>query len=248
MYKATDDHDIHFHRYHAATLSPIRQQLIAEGQTDSEGNPLVVKYQDVIDGIEVDGKLVTVSNDEKKSLEDEVDNGIEVLQFVQAGEVDPILFEDTYFLEPKKGGAKGYALLHRTLTESNRIGIVQFAYRTKVHLGALRVIGDSLVIHTMRWADEVRSTDELNIPINVALDPEEVKMAHALVDSMMGEFNISDFADGYTQRLDDLIQSKANDTEYVATPGEVEVTEDVSDLLALLKASVAKKGKKGKKK
>jgi DNA end-binding protein Ku len=250
MYKATDDHDIHFHRYHKATLAPIRQLNIAEGQFADDGQPLVVAYADVIDGIEVDGKLVTVSTDEKKSLEEEVDNGIEVLQAVQAGDIDPILFEDTYFLDANKGGGEGYALLRQVLSESNRMFVVRFAYRTKVHQGVVRVLGDALVIHTMRWADEIRSTDELNLP--AALDqsnPKTVKMvklAHQLVDAMVEEFNIEDHVDGYTQRLGDFINAKANDTEYVATPGEVEPTEDVSDLLAQLEASVAKKAKSKK--
>jgi DNA end-binding protein Ku len=243
MYKATDDHDIHFHRYHAASMSPIRQQWIAEGQVDKKGNPLVVTYADIIDGIEVDGQIVTVSKDEKRSLEEEADQGIQVLKFVPADDVDPILFEDSYYLEPN-GHADGYVLLRQVLFESGRMAEVRFFYRSKEHRGVIRVVGDALVVHTMRWADEVRSTAELKLPAWTLPDPKKIKMAHLLVEANLGEFQVDEHTDGYTERLGEFISAKANDTEFAAAPESDHGTEDVSDLLAQLEASIAKRAKK----
>lgn len=236
LYKATETHDIGFHQYHggpSGCLGGIGQKRVCKSCLAD------VDYGDIVKGIEHNDKLVFITPDELKSLDDEQGSQIDVLQFVQQDEIDPILWEQPYFVEPD-GSAEGYALLRRVLAESDRVAVVRFALRTKTHLGILRVFGNVLTIHTMMWGDEVRNAGELNIPdVAIPLKPQAVKMAHQLVESMLGVFNPDEYRDSYTERLGDLIEAKAADAEFVTTPHQLDADEDeVSDLMAQLEASI----------
>ena len=237
MYTATESHDIEFHTHHAGCLGAIRQ--LRKCETCGE----IVEYHDIVSGREVNGRLVTVTKDEQTALEEEAGSGFEVLEFVHRSEIDPIMFEATYYLEPEdpksKANVEGYALLRTVLAESDRVGIVEFTYRQRTRTGVLRVLGDNtLAIHTMRWIDEVRPTDELKgVHEKVELNPKFVKTAHAVLESMLGEFEPEQYVDTYRDRLSALLDAKAADAPYVAAPAE-QATEDVSDLLAALEASI----------
>jgi DNA end-binding protein Ku len=233
MYLATESHDVGFHQHHQGCNGAIGMARTCKDCGE------VVPYADIVSGIKRDGKLVTLTKDELAGLEDERGAQIEVLQFCQAGEIDPILFdENTYYLEANGGDPKGYPLLRQALLESNLVGVVRYVMRTRQHLGILRVIGNVMVIHPMHWPDEVRSTGELKIPDKVDLDPKAVKLAHMLVESLLVErFDPEQFTDTYTARVDELIDVKAAGAPVVAS-AEDTGTEDVSDLLAALEKSI----------
>jgi DNA end-binding protein Ku len=141
-------------------------------------------------------------------------------------------------------GDKSYALFRQALSESEKVGIVRFAMRSKTHMGVVRVYGDNvLAIHTLMWSDEVRATDELKIGgKKVELSEKEVKMAHALIDSMAGEWKPTEYEDIYQQRVAEMIDAKADGAEFTTDKPDVDDDEgDVSDLLAKLEASIAAK-------
>jgi DNA end-binding protein Ku len=238
MYKACESHDVAFHNHHAGCLGAVGQQQVCKecGET--------VAYADIVKGVERDGNTVIVTPEEIKALDDEQGSAIDVLAFVHADEIDPILYEGTYYLDADKGSEKGYALLRVAMVESERIGIVRYALRQRTHMGVLRVIGNVLALHPLVWADEIRSTAELlGAAKAVELSPKEVKLAHALVESMMGVWEPDTYVDTYVARLNEMVDTKASGGEFVAAPRDDDGAE-VGDLLAKLEASVAAKGKR----
>lgn len=236
LHKATDSHDISFHQHHAGCGGNVG----IERKCKACEQP--VPYADIVKGIEHEGTLVIVAPEELKALQDEVP-AVEVVQFIDAGEIDPLTYEQSYYVEPQKAAMEGYALLRTVLVNTGRAGLVKFALRDRLHLGVLRVAGDVLVIHTIAWPDEVRTP--AFSPLDVNLKPQMVEMATALVDAMTAPFVASEWTDTYTDRVADLIAAKANGESIAPAPAKDDT--DVDDLLKALEASIAKKGKKSKK-
>jgi DNA end-binding protein Ku len=244
FYKATEDGGIGFHQHHDHDMGRIGYVKTCKSCNKT------VEQANIVRGIEVDGSVVVITDDELASLSEEAGPEVEVIQFADAGEIDPLAFENGYYLEPDGDGAQGgYALLREVLNETDRIAIVRFTLRAdKVHLGTLRVKGDYLVVHSMRWPNEVRNPSVLKVDTKVVIKPKELKMAHMLVESMLEPFNPSEFVDAYTGRLEELIEAKAKGTKRETKVVELdEPEEDVSTILAALESSVARKrGRAGK--
>lgn len=183
VYSATQDHDIKFHQVHAKDNGRIRYQRVCE--VDGE----VVEYRDIARAYESDdGQMVIITDDDIATLPEERSREIEVLEFVPASDVDPMLFDRSYFLEPDSKSSKSYVLLAKTLAETDRMAIVHFTLRNKTRLAALRVKDfgkrDVMVIHTLLWPDEIRDPDFPILDKKVEVKPAELKMAGQVVDSM----------------------------------------------------------------
>ena len=163
VYSATEDHDISLHQVHNADGGRIRYQRRCEVCSK------VVDYEDIDKAYEDDGRTVVLSREELKSIPAENSHEIEVVQFVPAEQLDPIMFEKSYYLEPDSKSPKAYVLLRRALEDTDRVAIVQFALREKTRLGALRIRDDVLVLQSLLWADEVR---EASFPALEAVRPD----------------------------------------------------------------------------
>lgn len=233
LYKTTDNHDIAFKQHHAGCGGGIAMERKCKECAEP------VAYADIVKGIDHGGTLVIVTADELRDLEGEAPPAIEVEQFLAADEIDPLTYEDSYYLEPGKTAAEGYALLRHVLAETGKVGLVRFAMRSKLHLGVLRATGDLLVIHTIAWPDEVRTPDFPALDKPVTLKPKLVEMATALVESMTEAFVPEEWRDTYTDRVGEFIAARAEGGEF--TPAPAEATDDIKDLLAALEASVARK-------
>lgn len=251
LYTATEDHNVSFRQHHGGTcLGHVGVKRVCE---DCGG---VVAWGDMVKGIERDGNLVVLTDAELKELDDEQGPAIDVLQFVHRDEVDPIYFDQTYYLDADKGGEKNYALIRRVLGESDKVGVVRFTMRQRTRMGVLRVVRDVnggedvLAIHTMVWHDEIRSTQSLvGARKKVELTPKEIKLAHAVLDSMSGDaWNPAEHVDNRAQRVADLVTAKANGTalDAIESDDDDAGAADVSDLLAKLEASLAKNTTKAK--
>ncbi|OBF61161.1 Ku protein [Mycobacterium sp. 852002-50816_SCH5313054-b] len=248
VYSATEDHDIKFHQVHAKDNGRIRYQRICE--KDGE----VVEYRDIARAFESDdGQSVIITDDDIATLPEERSREIEVLEFVPASEVDPMLFDRSYFLEPDSKSSKSYVLLAKTLAESDRMAIVHFTLRNKTRLAALRVKDfgkrDVMVVHTLLWPDEIRDPDFPVLDKKVDIKPAELKMAGQVVESMAEDFNPDRYRDTYQEQLQELIEAKLEGGEAFTAeeqPKELDETEDVSDLLAKLEASVKARSGDGK--
>ena len=203
VYSATEDHDVSLHQVHDADGGRIRYQRRCEicGK--------VVEYEHIDKAYEEGETTVVLTEDDLKSLPEERSREIEVVEFVPSEQIDPIMFDRSYFLEPEKTAVKAYALLRRTLEETDRTAIVQFSLRQKTRLGALRARGKVLMLQSLLWDDEVREADfdDARTPTSGSR-AQELKMASSLVDNMAGDFAPDKFSDEYQEQLRTLIAAK----------------------------------------
>ncbi|ORW15462.1 Ku protein [Mycolicibacter nonchromogenicus] len=243
VYSATEDHDIKFRQVHAKDNGRIRYRRVCEECGE------VVDYGDIARAYESDdGRMVVITDDDIANLPEERDHEIAVLEFVPAADLDPMLYDRSYFLEPGSKSIKSYVLLAKTLAETDRVAIVHFTLRNKTRLAALRVKDFSkrevMVVHTLLWPDEIRDPDFPALDTKVEVKPAELKMAGQVVESMADEFDPDRYHDTYQEQLHELIAAKLEGDEAFTPeerPAELDATEDVSDLLAKLEASVKKR-------
>lgn len=214
----------------------------------------VVDYHDLARAFAADdGRIVVITDDDIATMPEERSREIEVLEFVPASDVDPMMFDRSYFLEPDSKSSKSYVLLAKTLAETDRMAIVHFTLRNKTRLAALRVKDfgkrDVMVVHTLLWPDEIRDPDFPVLDKKVEIKPAELKMAGQVVESMADDFNPDRYHDTYQEQLRELIDAKLEGGEAFITeeqPAELDETEDVSDLLAKLEASVKARSGNGR--
>lgn len=239
LYSATEDHDVSLHQVHDEDGGRIRYQRKCEicGK--------VVDYEHIAKAY-VDGEeTVILTDDDIAALPVERSKDIDVVEFVPSDQIDPIMFEKAYYLAPDSKSNKAYVLLRRTLEDSDRTAIVQFALRQKTRLAALRVRDDVLVLQTLLWEDEVREARFPELDETPRISADELKMGRQLVDSFASDFTPEKFTDEYQEQLKTLIEAKleqgdALDTE--ATFGrETEGGGEVLDLMEALRRSVETK-------
>jgi DNA end-binding protein Ku len=241
VYSATEDNDIKFHQVHAKDNGRIRYKRVCEVCGE------VVEYRDIARSYESeDGQTVVITDEDIATMPEERSREIDVLEFVPAEQLDPMMYDKSYFLEPDSKSSKSYVLLAKTLAETDRIAIVHFTLRNKTRLAALRVKDfskrDVMMIHTLLWPDEIRDPDFPVLDKEVEIKPAELKMAGQVVESMTADFNPDQFRDTYREEMMELIQAKIEGGEAFTTeeqePEDLDETDDVSDLLAKLEASV----------
>jgi DNA end-binding protein Ku len=238
LYSATEDHDISLHQVHDKDGGRIRYQRRCEicGK--------VIDYEHIDKAYEEGERTVILTGDDLKSLPEERSREIEVVEFVPSDQVDPIMFERSYFLEPDSKSSKAYVLLRRTLEETDRTAIVHFALRQKTRLGALRVRGDVLMLQSLLWDDEVRDAAFPSLDEKVRISEKELEMSSALVDSFAADFEPDKFSDDYQDQLRELIEAKLEQGDSVDTSAtfgeEPEESEggEVLDLMEALRRSV----------
>jgi DNA end-binding protein Ku len=239
LYSATEDHDVSLHQVHDEDGGRIRYQRKCEicGK--------VVDYEHIAKAY-VDGEeTVILTDDDIAALPVERSKDIDVVEFVPNDQIDPIMFEKAYYLAPDSKSNKAYVLLRRTLEDSDRTAIVQFALRQKTRLAALRVRDDVLVLQTLLWEDEVREARFPELDETPRISADELKMGRQLVESFASDFTPEKFTDEYQEQLKTLIEAKleqgdALDTE--ATFGrETEGGGEVLDLMEALRRSVESK-------
>jgi DNA end-binding protein Ku len=232
LYSATQEKDIRFHQVHRADGGRIRYKRVCE--IDGEE----VSYDDIVKGYDLGGgEIVTLTDDDFADLPLASSRAIEVLEFVPADQVDPIMYARSYYLEPEGPAAKPYLLLRDALENSDRVAIVKVALRQREQLAMLRVRDDVLVMHTMLWPDEVRASDFEFLDSDISVRPQELAMAESLIESMTAEFDPNEFVDNYRAALREVIDAKVAGREVVAPEPAAERPAAV-DLMAALQASV----------
>jgi DNA end-binding protein Ku len=246
VYSATEDHDISLHQVHNADGGRIRYQRRCEVCSK------VIDYSDIEKAFEDDGRTVVLSKEELKSIPAENSHEIEVVQFVPSEQLEPMMFEKSYYLEPDSKSPKAYVLLRRALEDTDRVAIVQFALREKTRLGALRIKDDVLVLQSLLWPDEVREASFPALETSIRISAQEREMSAALVESMAADFEPEHFTDDYQVQLRKLIEAKLEkgdsldtDETFGAEAGEGGNGE-VIDLMEALKRSLERKRGGGK--
>ncbi len=231
LYSATESKTIHFHQVQKGTGRRIRNKRVAEG-TGRE-----VDYDSIVKGYETDdGDLIIVTPEELASVEPTRTRTIEIEDFVQIDQIDPIYYEKSYYLAPDEGAKKPYALLREAMERSGRVAIGRFVMRNKEYLAAIRPVDHVLVLETMHFGDEVRSADELDVPGTVKLTDRELQIASQLIDTLTTDFDPMAYEDTYRARVADLVRQKAEGGDVVIE--EPEEKERPSDLMKALEASL----------
>ncbi len=235
LYSATEDHDVKFHQVHAEDGGRIRYKRVCEldGKT--------IEYADIAKAYESDdGRTIILTDEDFAQMPVSSSREIEVSSFVPADQIDPLLYDKSYYLEPATKSTKAYKLLCETLEKTDRIAVVSFALRQKSRLAALRVRDGVLVVQTLLWPDEVRAAEFPSLDEDVSIKPAELKMAGMLVESFADDFRPEEYVDEYRVEMQQLIDAKLEGEEAFPTPETEEEGEDaeVVDLLAALQRSV----------
>ena len=247
LYSATKSHDVSLHQVHDADGGRIRYQRRCEVCDKT------VDYKNIDRAYDDGEKSVIITKDELSDLPADESKEISVEQFVPADQIDSMVMDKSYYLEPAGKNAKAYVLLRRTLDAADRSAVVTFTLRSKTRLGVLRVRGDVIVLQGMRWADEMREP-EFDIPAS-KVSKKEQEMASSLVESYSEDFDPERFTDEYQEQLQTLIDEKLESGEEIdteATFGDVDDEDEgdgnVVDLMEALKKSVDDRRKKSTKK
>jgi DNA end-binding protein Ku len=234
LYPATSDKSIHFNQFEEGTSDRIRYKKVNE-RTGEE-----VESANIVKGFDIGGgEYVMLDDDELAAAEPERSRQIEITDFVDLDDIDPVFYRTTYYLAPEGDGSdKPYALLKKVMKESRKVGIATMVMRNKEYLVAIRPEGDVLALETMFFADEVRSpSQELpRIPDDGDLTDREVSMAHVLIDSMESQWDPERFHDTHRQKVEALIEEKSQGK--VITIAKSAPAPKIVDLMEALQASI----------
>jgi DNA end-binding protein Ku len=230
---ATRSKDVKFNMLHAKDGGRIQQKRVCA--VDNEEVP----WEEIAKGYPLNGdEYVMITDEEMKALAPEKSDTIDIVDFVDLHEIDPILYEKTYYLVPQKGAAKAYRLLVEAMTRTSRVAVARVVMREKEHLVTLRPIGDALAMETMLYHDEVVPIAEIEeIPRDVKVGEKELAMAEQLVGALAGAFHPDKYRDEHRERVLKLIEAKAEGKTISAPPRKAEKAP--ADLVEALKASLA---------
>ena len=232
LYAATEEKGIRFHQIHAKDGGRIRYRRTCMICGEEVG------YDDIAKGYDLGGgEMVVLTDEDFADLPLPSSRAIEVLEFVPAGQIDPILYTRAYYLEPEGRAMKPYVLLREALTRTDRVAIVKLALRQREQLATLRVRDQMLLLNTVLWPDEVRRPDFAFLDVDVDARPAELAMAESLVESMAADFRPEQYADHYRAALQEVIEAKLAGRKVMQLEGEGPQPAAV-DLMAALRASV----------
>src|SRR5215211_7612010 len=238
LYSAVSRKSVSFRELRASDSSRIRHKRVAEADGEE------VPYEEIVKGYEIaPEQYVVLTREELEELDPQKTKAIEIQDFVDLDQIDPIYFDHPYYLGPDKGAEKAYALLVKAMADSRKVAVARFVLRNREHLAAIRPMDKVLTMATMRFADEVVSPDELGedvVPENGRkLDKREVEMAKQLIDSLTSDFDPSKYRDEYREELLALIDRKAQGKAVVEPVSEEPKPTKAPDLMAALEESLA---------
>ena len=238
LYSAVSRKQISFRELRESDGSRVRHKRVAEADGED------VAYEEIVKGYEISpDQYVVLTRDELEELDPKRTRAIEVEDFVDLDDIDPIYFAQPYYLGPDKGAAKAYSLLVKAMTESRKVAIARFVLRNREHLAAMRPMDDVLTLATMRFADEVVSTDEISEILSEEAEApkkRELEMAKALIESLTADFDADAYRDEYREELLAMIERKAEGKAVVeAGTSEAPKATKAPDLMAALEESLA---------
>jgi DNA end-binding protein Ku len=231
VFPATEEKSLKFNQLHDEDNGRVRYKRVCE--VDGQEVP----YEHIVKGYESEkDRYVILTDEDLEKVPVESSRAIDIQQFVELEEIDPILYKKSYYLVPEETGARAYALLRTALTEENKVGIAKVSFRDKEHLAALRFDGDVFVLETMYWPDEIRAAEFDTVHADEKIRPQEVEMAKTLIDNLTEPWNPASYRDEYRDALLELVEKKI-------AGEEIEVVTEapparVVDLMDALKASV----------
>lgn len=233
LYTATEAHDVSFRQVHATDGGRIRYKRVCE--LDGQEVP----YSDIAKGYELPGgEMVVLSDEDFSNLPLASSKEIDVVEFVPAEQIDPLLYNKAYYAEPDKSAIKPYVLMRDTLADSERVAVVKVTLRSREALGVLRARDDVLVVHTLLWPEEVRNAESLAPQTEVTVRKQELAMASSYIDSLAADFDPSQYTDEYKAAVEELVAAKTAGREVAAVEPSNGGGGEVIDLVEALRASV----------
>jgi DNA end-binding protein Ku len=242
LYPATRvDRELKFRLLRKSDLSPVNYKRVAE----ADGKE--VPWDQIVKGYEYErDKFVVLKDEDFERVDVEATHSVDITDFVELAEVDPMFFYKPYYMEPEKGGAKAYALLRAALEDSGRIGIAKVVIKTREYLAAVKPCQDALVLELMHFANELVDVGELDIPDPKQIARKELEMAKALVESMSAQWEPDKYTDDYREALKKIIEAKIEHPEEVPKGKAARKPTKVIDLVAVLQQSLEQSGAKMK--
>jgi DNA end-binding protein Ku len=238
VYPATEEKTLRFNQIHAKDGGRIKMKRTCS--VDGEEVP----YEEIVKGYEYEkDKYVVLTDDDFDAVPVESSRAIDIVQFVDLEEIDPMMYKKSYYLSPEATGAKAYALLREALAQENKVGIAKVSFRDKEHLAALRFRDDAFVLETMYWPDEIREMDFGDVDVTkTKVRGQELEMAKSLIESLTSAWSPEEFTDDYRVAMLGIVEKKIAGEEIEVVTAEP--TAKVVDLMEALKASVAAAKKK----
>ena len=237
--------DIAFNFLHKKDKGRIKNERVCsvDGKT--------VPWDEIVRGYEYEkGQYVILTDEDIKKASVETTQSVDIVQFVDAKEINPMLYDTPYYLEPDKKGRHAYALLREALKKSGKVGVAQVVIRTREHLAALRPLGDALVLETLHYADELMPYDQFELPpAKEKTPPTEMKAAMMLIDTMSEKFDLESFHDTYKEKLLTMIQARAKGKPLPKIKGKAPQPTNVVNIMDVLQRSLSeRRGKRVKEK
>ena len=233
VYPATKEEKLSFRQLRATDLSPIKYKKVAEADSKEVAADQIVK------GFEYErGHYIVLKDDDFAKVRIESTHSIDITDFVDVTQVDPKFFYKPYFLEPQKGGEKAYALLHKALSGTGKIGIAKVVIHNREYLASVKPDGLFLILDLMHFASEILAPEELKNGSATAITDKELKMAHSLIESMSAAWEPEKYRDEYRNAMMEIIEQKAQHKEIAKRPTPAMRTTNVVDLVKVLQESL----------
>ena len=240
LFSATRRNELSFHYLHKKDMSPVSYKRFCDTE-DVE-----VPWEDITRGYQYEkDQYVEITDEDLDKADVELTKTIQIQEFVNEDEIDPVYFDKPYYLEPQKGGERAYALMRDALAQSKRVGIAKVVLKSREHLAAVKSVGNMLTLQTMRFGHEIVETGSLNLPEKADLSKKEMDLANMLIDSMSDKFDPGKYKDDYHDKVLEIIQMKVAGVSPTVAAAEVPGPARVVDLMEILKQSLTetKKGK-----
>jgi DNA end-binding protein Ku len=243
LYPATRREELKFRLLRKTDLSPVNYKRVAE----KDGKE--VSWDQIVKGYEYEkGKYVVLREEDFQRVDLEATQTVDIQDFVELDEIDPMYFYKPYYLEPQKGGDKAYALLRDALKDSKKVGVAKVVIKTRQYLAGVKPEDDALVLELMHFADELADPAKLDVPKKVEVGKRELHMAKSLIDSMSSKWNPEKYKDDYREALMEVIEEKveAGGKEIEEKPKKAPKPTKVIDLVSVLQKSLEQTGRKKK--
>lgn len=234
LFSATRKNELSFHYLHKKDMSPVSYKRFC----DSEN--VEVPWEDITRGYEYErDQYVEITDEDLDKADVELTKTIQIQEFVQEEEIDPVYFDKPYYLEPQKGGERAYALMRDALAESGKVGIAKVVLKSREHLAAVKSVGNLLTLQTMRFAHEIVDSGSLNVPQKADVSKKEMDLANTLIDSMSDKFDPGKYKDDYYDKVLGIIQMKVAGVSPQAPAPKGPGPAKVVDLMEILKQSLS---------
>src|SRR5438067_6783333 len=243
LYPATRREELKFRLLRKSDLSPVNYKRVAE----KDGNE--VPWDEIVKGYEYEkGKYVVLKNEDFQRVDLEATQTVDIQDFVDQKEIDPMFFYKPYYLEPQKGGDKAYALLRDALKDTNKVGVAKVVIKTRQYLAGVKPEDGALVLELMHFADELADPEKLHVPKKAEVGKREMSMAKSLIGSMTSKWNPEKYKDDYREALMEVIEEKveAGGKEIEEKPKKAPKPTKVIDLVSVLQKSLEQTGAKEK--